>query len=85
MTSHKKINSNAAIIPLMAVADGVMLANIYYNQPMVKEIGLSINASEAEIGKIAMVSQLGYGLGMFFLLNVLSQNSLMNLKSWRHN
>jgi hypothetical protein len=80
MTSHKKPNSNTAIIPLIAVSAGVMVANIYYNQPILKEIGLSINASEAEVGKIAMLSQLGYGLGMFFLLNVLSLNSLMNLK-----
>jgi hypothetical protein len=59
MTSHKKTNSNAAIIPLMAVAAGVMVANIYYNQPILKGIELSINASEVEVGKIAMLSQLG--------------------------
>lgn len=57
-----------AVISLMAVAGGVIIANIYYNQPILKEIGASINAGEAAIGKIAMLSQLGFGLGMFFLL-----------------
>jgi predicted MFS family arabinose efflux permease len=52
----------------MAISGGVLIANIYYNQPILKEIGTSIKASEAAIGKIAMLSQLGFGLGMFFLL-----------------
>ncbi len=52
----------------MAVAGGVIIANIYYNQPILEEIGTSIGAGEAAIGKIAMLSQLGFGLGMFFLL-----------------
>lgn len=57
-----------AVIPLMAVAAGVIVANIYYNQPILKEIALSLQVSESQIGKISMLSQLGYGLGMFFLL-----------------
>jgi predicted MFS family arabinose efflux permease len=52
----------------MAVAAGVIVANIYYNQPILKEIALSLQVSESQIGKISMLSQLGYGLGMFFLL-----------------
>ncbi|MBB5395370.1 MFS transporter [Mucilaginibacter sp. AK015] len=57
-----------AIIPLMAVAAGVTVANIYYNQPILKDIGVSVHASGSEIGKVAMFAQLGYGLGMFFLI-----------------
>lgn len=57
-----------AVIPLMAAAAGVIVANIYYNQPILKEIALSLQVSESQIGKISMLSQLGYGLGMFFLL-----------------
>jgi hypothetical protein len=48
-SSHKKVNSNAAIISLMAVSAGVMVANIYDNQSILKEIRLSINASEAAV------------------------------------
>lgn len=57
-----------AIIPLMAVSAGVIVANIYYNQPILKEIGLSVHATESEVGRISMLAQFGYGLGMFFLL-----------------
>jgi predicted MFS family arabinose efflux permease len=59
---------NPAIIPLMAISAGVIVANIYYNQPILKEMGAAVHADESEIGRIAMLSQLGYGLGMFFLL-----------------
>ena len=63
-SSPKKVNSSAAITPLMAASAGVMAANICYNQPILKEVGLSINATQAEAGKIAMLSQLGYGLAL---------------------
>ncbi|TWR27162.1 MFS transporter [Mucilaginibacter achroorhodeus] len=57
-----------AVIPVMAVAAGVTVANIYYNQPILKDIGQSVQATGAEIGKVSMFAQLGYGLGMFFLI-----------------
>ncbi|ACU63528.1 MFS transporter [Chitinophaga pinensis] len=66
--NQDKTRLHSGIIPLMAISGGVMIANIYYNQPILKEIGASINTSEAAIGRIAMLSQLGFGLGMFFLL-----------------
>ncbi|WP_316803668.1 MFS transporter [Pedobacter nototheniae] len=68
MHNQDQKKDNAVVIPLMAVAAGVIVANIYYNQPILKEIALSVHASESEIGRISMLSQLGYGLGMFFLL-----------------
>lgn len=61
-------HDHKAIIPIMAVAAGVIVANVYYNQPILGEIGRSLNSSESVIGKISMLAQLGYGLGMFFLL-----------------
>ena len=55
-------------ILLMAVAAGITVANIYYNQPILKEIAISLHASDVEIGRVSMFAQLGYGLGMFFLI-----------------
>jgi predicted MFS family arabinose efflux permease len=54
-------------ILLMAVAAGVAVANIYYNQPILKEIAASFNATEGQVGLISMLSQIGYGLGLFFI------------------
>ena len=58
----------AGTILLMAIAAGITVANIYYNQPILKEMAVSLNASDAEIGRVSMFSQIGYGLGMFFLI-----------------
>lgn len=55
-------------ILLMAVAAGITVANIYYNQPILKEMAISLKATDVEIGRVSMFAQLGYGLGMFFLI-----------------
>jgi predicted MFS family arabinose efflux permease len=55
-------------ILLMAIAAGITVANIYYNQPILKEMAVSLHASDTEIGRVSMFAQIGYGLGMFFLI-----------------
>lgn len=67
MTTNKQINSKT-IIPIMAIAAGIMIANLYYNQPILKDMALAAHVSDAKIGKISMLAQLGYGLGMFFII-----------------
>jgi predicted MFS family arabinose efflux permease len=52
---------------LMAIAAGASVANIYYNQPILKEIALSLNVSDNKAGIVSMLTQIGYGLGLFFI------------------
>jgi predicted MFS family arabinose efflux permease len=59
---------SAAQVLLMAVAAGISVANIYYNQPILNDIAASLHMNEAEAGSIAVLSQAGYGLGLFFLI-----------------
>lgn len=54
-------------IAIMSVTAGVCVANIYYNQPILKDIAKSFHSSEGEVGIISVLSQAGYGLGLFFL------------------
>lgn len=56
-----------AQIAIMAVTAGVCVANIYYNQPILKEIADTFHASEGQVGLISVLAQAGYGLGLFFL------------------
>ncbi len=51
----------------MAVTAGVCVANIYYNQPILKEIAASFNTTPGNAGIISVLAQAGYGLGLFFL------------------
>lgn len=57
----------AGLILLMAVSAGITVANIYYSQPILKEIQAEFKVSESSVGMIPMLSQIGYGLGLFFL------------------
>ncbi|OQP39907.1 MFS transporter [Niastella yeongjuensis] len=56
------------VIPIMAVSAGSIVANLYYSQPILNKIAQTFGRPESQVGKISMLSQLGYGLGMFFLL-----------------
>ena len=53
---------------IMAIAAGASAANIYYNQPILKEIASSLHVNETQAGSISMLSQIGYGIGLFFLI-----------------
>ena len=52
----------------MAFSAGAIVANVYYSQPLLNEISHSLNSHENNVGKISVLAQVGYGLGMFFLL-----------------
>ena len=52
----------------MAIAAGASVANIYYNQPILKDISSTFNVTESKAGIISMLSQIGYGLGLFFII-----------------
>jgi len=54
-------------ITIMAIAAGVCVANIYYNQPVLKDIAKSLNTTEANVGLISVLAQAGYGFGLFFI------------------
>lgn len=54
-------------IAIMAVTAGICVANIYYNQPILKEISTSLHANESQAGIISVLTQAGYGIGLFFI------------------
>jgi predicted MFS family arabinose efflux permease len=54
-------------IGVMSVAAGVCVANIYYNQPILKDIAHNFSIPESKAGIISVLAQAGYGLGLFFL------------------
>ncbi|WP_010216618.1 MFS transporter [Sphingomonas sp. PAMC 26621] len=57
-----------AVTLLMAVACGAMVANLYYAQTLIETIGPDIGLSPGLAGAIVTLTQLGYGLGLAFIV-----------------
>lgn len=53
---------------LLAVACGVIVANLYYAQPLVGPISKATNLSSEAAGLIVTLTQIGYGLGLLFIV-----------------
>src|SRR3954466_12621017 len=51
---------------VMTIATGLVVANIYYNQPLLGDISRDFNVSEAKGAMLAMLTQVGYASGMLF-------------------
>ncbi|WP_245327531.1 MFS transporter [Hymenobacter fodinae] len=57
-----------ALVWLMAITCGLVVANIYYNQPLLAEIGRTFGLSESRVSLIATITQVGYTLGLLFVV-----------------
>jgi predicted MFS family arabinose efflux permease len=52
---------------IMTIATGVVVANLYYNQPLLEDIARTFNISKAKAGQVSLLTQMGYAAGLFFL------------------
>ncbi|KQC02564.1 MFS transporter [Pedobacter sp. Hv1] len=57
-----------ADILLMAFCTGLIVANIYYCQPLVILVAKEFNLTETFAGRITYLTQAGYALGLFLLV-----------------
>ncbi len=53
---------------LMAAACGILAANLYYAQPLIALIGPDVGLSESTASLVVTLTQVGYALGLFFLV-----------------
>ncbi|WNG18503.1 MFS transporter [Cystobacter fuscus] len=56
------------LVWLMALASGLAVANLYYHQPLLGDIGRTFQASDRAVGLVATVSQVGYALGLLLIV-----------------
>ncbi len=52
----------------MTIASGMVVANNYYNQPLLAEIATEFQVSETEVSKITVLTQLGYAFGLLMII-----------------
>jgi predicted MFS family arabinose efflux permease len=53
---------------IMAITGGVVVANNYYNQPLLVEFARTFGVTEKSAGVVAALTQFGYALGMLLFL-----------------
>jgi predicted MFS family arabinose efflux permease len=58
------------LVLLLAVACGAAVANLYYAQPLLHTLGQDLGVSDGTAGLLVTVSQVGYVLGLAFLVPV---------------
>ncbi|MDO7252319.1 MFS transporter [Helicobacter cappadocius] len=68
----KKVKNSIKLLNFVfAVACGVMVANLYYAQPILANIADSLHISIKDIAFITTITQIGYAIGLFFLVPLL--------------
>jgi predicted MFS family arabinose efflux permease len=60
--------ASAALLSVLTIGVGVLVANLYYAQPLIASIGAELHISSNVAGSIVSVAQIGYGTGLFFLV-----------------
>jgi predicted MFS family arabinose efflux permease len=61
-------SGSRALILLLGLAVGVIAANLYYAQPLIALISQSLGLDPAAAGLIVTLTQVGYGLGVLFIV-----------------
>jgi predicted MFS family arabinose efflux permease len=65
---------------LLAATAGAAVANLYYNQPLLPEIGHSFGVSDGRTGFVSTATQIGYAIGLLLFVplgDVLERRRLM--------
>ncbi len=72
MNTSNNASANTGISKLtlwvMTVATGLVVANIYYGQPLLNDIAKTYHVSNGAAGTSAMLTQMGYAFGMLLLV-----------------
>ncbi|ORI20289.1 MFS transporter [Rhodococcus sp. 1168] len=66
----------------MAVISGLVVANSYYAQPLVGAIADSLDASMTRVGLVVTASQVGYAIGLAFLVPLGDMIQRRKLMTW---
>jgi len=74
---------STALTLLLAAACGLIVANLYYAQPLAGPIGAALGLSPAATGLIVTLTQIGYGAGLLLIVPLadLIENRLLLVAS----
>ncbi|WP_028374841.1 MFS transporter [Leeuwenhoekiella sp. MAR_2009_132] len=64
----EKIKLSKSLLYLMAVGAGLVVANNYYNQPLLNLMAKTFEVTESQVSRIPLATQLGYAFGLLFII-----------------
>ena len=62
------MNLSKSKVLFMAACTGLIVANLYYCQPLIVLIAKEFAIPEADAGSITYLTQAGYAIGLFFMV-----------------
>ncbi|TXF99040.1 MFS transporter [Massilia arenae] len=68
MTTSTQTYISSGMTMLLAAAAGIIVANLYYAQPLVGPIGAALGMRPAAAGLVVTLTQIGYCLGLLFIV-----------------
>lgn len=69
-------------LTVLAIACGVMVATIYLCQPLLAEIAGALGVSPAQAALVAVLTQVGYTLGILFVVPLADSSDPVKLIRW---
>lgn len=57
-----------SVLYLMSISAGLIVANLYYNQPLLHQIAVTYGVTESAVSNVALSTQLGYAFGLLFII-----------------
>ncbi|MGJ8548975.1 MFS transporter [Winogradskyella wichelsiae] len=57
-----------SVLYLMSISAGLVVANLYYNQPLLHQISVDFGVSESAVSNVPLATQLGYAFGLLFII-----------------
>ncbi|WP_405198548.1 MFS transporter [Christiangramia sp. LLG6405-1] len=66
MSENRGISKS--VLYLMSASAGLVVANNYYNQPLLNLIAIDFGVSEAAVSNVPLFTQLGYAFGLLFII-----------------
>ena len=67
-TDEHPATLHRSTVLLMSVATGLTVASLYYCQPLLHEMSSGLGISDAAAGLLVTFTQVGYALGLFFVI-----------------
>ena len=68
MRTSTQTQISSGMTMLLAAAAGIIVANLYYAQPLVGPIGAALGMPPAATGLVVTLTQIGYCLGLLFIV-----------------